>query len=285
MNSYADISGIDFKEALDTVSFPIEREDLLSEQSHLHSNRDAVVRKDTNQVLGIVGKKCPIILYEDIMNWLGEEFEKINVPFKLRENMITKNGDMYQEYVFDYDVPAPDDQNINAMLLVRGSYTGMPLVIEFGTYRFVCSNGVTVGDTIERMKIDGRNGVDILGTSITDQLHYKFGKFTEVAGKYSGLNDIEFDPYVFQLLQSEVLPILMKKNVMYLLQEEGSIELTVEKLKSENLTGAVEELYNIVKDETAWHLYNLMTQYVTHNVRSLNGRQAQYQAISQFFEI
>lgn len=285
MNTYADIKGIDLEEALKQVNFPVEREDLLSEQSHLNSNRDAVVRKDTDQVLGIVGKRRPIILYEDIMNWLGEEFEKTKVPFKLRENLITKRGDMYQEYIFDYDVPSPDDQNINAMLLVRGSYTGMPLIIEFGTYRFVCSNGVVVGETIERMKIDGRNGVDILGTSITDQLHHKFGKFVEVAGKYSKLDDIEFDPFVFQLLQSEIIPMLMKKNVMYLLQEEGSIELTVEKLKSENLMGAIDQLYKIVQDQSAWHLYNVMTQYVTHNVRSLNGRQAQYRAISQFFGV
>lgn len=288
MTSFADTQSIDLVEAREEIDFPIQREKLFSDQTHSDPHRDVIVRfdEDGNTLpLGIVGKRRPLIQYGEIMDWLVNEFDQADIGYKLRENLITSKGDLYQEYIFDYPVESPDGSEMVPLALVRGSHVNMPLSVEFGTYRFVCSNGVVVGDTIQRLMIDGRSGLDFLESSVVDDLHMRFDKFATVSDKYKALHDTAFTPFILEFLQSQVVPMLMKKNVMYMMQEDGNIELTVEKLKSENLAGPLDELYNVLQEQTAWYMYNTMTAYVTHKVRSLNGRQQQYRSISQFFGV
>lgn len=286
MKSFQDMKGLELQEVKNSVDFSVKKEKLITDESHLTPGRDAIIREDTGQLLGTVGKKKPIIEYSDIVEWLTSEFDETGIDYKIRENLITNKGDLYQEYVFDRDVTAPDGNNISAMVIVRGSYTGLPLQVQFGTFRFVCSNGVVTGNTIERIKVDGRSGLDILNSSIKDMIHTKFDQFKTVALKYEELEDTVNTVFTLKtFLESAVIPMLMKKNVMYLLRDMGDINLTVKKLKSENLTGAIDSLFEVVNEINDWYLYNTMTQYATHQINSLSGRQLNYKAISDFFGI
>lgn len=285
MQAYADVVGMDLQTQRDVVSFDFSREDLISENNKVHANRDLLVRDEDKRPLGIIPKNRPVLPYGDVMDWACAEFDNSGYDYKLRESTITAKGDLYQEYIFDMPIDSPDGNQISPLAILKSSYTGTPLEILMGTYRFVCSNGVISGETIGKVRVTARNGGEFLGSSIRDDLSYKFDKFKAVGDKYKALEQQSFTPFLLEFLSSEVIPMLMKKNVMYMLRDDGDIELTVEKLKSENLTGAIDQLYNIVQEKSAWYLYNVMTRYATHTERSVNSRLKNYEAISEFFGI
>ena len=79
--------------------------------------------------------------------------------------------------------------------------------------------------------------------------------------------------------------MMMKKLVMYQLRDSGDVQLTVEKLKGEHISAGVEALYSILKEQTAWYLYNVMTSIATNETRTVNGRISNYASISKLFEI
>ena len=286
MNStYADVIGISMDKAREVVAFDFSREDLVSEDNRVHANRDLLVRTDSNSPLGIIPKNRPLIPYGEVMDWVCDEFDHSGFDFKLRDSAITAKGDLYQEYLFDMKVDSPDSSEISPLAIVKSSYSGVPLEILMGTYRFVCRNGIVAGETIGHLKVSARNGGEFLQSSIRDDLAVKFDKFQRVGDKYKDLEAQSFTPVLLDFLSSEIIPMLMKKNVMYMMQEDGNISLTVDKLKSENLQGAIDELYNIVKEQSSWYLYNVATQYATHNARSANARLKHYGAISEFFGV
>lgn len=284
-NSFDQYTGLDLQNARSEIGFPVQRESLISEQTRTASNKDILIRADSGVRVGVVPKTHQIVPYGDIMDWVTSQFDQVGVDYKLRESLVTNTGDLYQEYLFDLDVTPPDGEEISPLVILRGSYTGVPLQVKMGTYRFVCLNGVVVGETIQDMRVSAHNSHSILPSSIKDQINFKFQKFADVATKYSELYAVPFNAYLVPFLASEVLPLLMKKAVFYQMQEDGNIELTVEKLKAANLTGALKELYKVVEEQSAWYLYNVATQYATHQARSVNARITQYQGISQFFGV
>lgn len=283
MSDFTLIDALDLQTVKKEISFPVNRESLISEDNHVDSKKDLIM-KDTIP-LGIISKKKNLIPYGGLMDWTTGEFDNLNLDYKLRESVITKTGDLYQEYVFDHDVPSPDGNSMTAMAILKASYTGTPFHLMFGTYRFVCRNGVIVGETVGNIKIRSNAGSDFLKTSLVDDLHFKLDRYKQVVGKYSTINNEAMSVHLLDFLQTEYIPAMMRKAVIYALRDEGSIELTVDKLKKEHLENAVPSLLNVVKDQSMFYLYNLATAYATHEARSVNARNNHYQAISKYFEI
>jgi len=282
MYTYSDVKGLDFQTVLDEINFKVDRESLVASDSLTASKKDMVLRDGAP--LGIVSQKRPMIPYSDMMKWVTDELSKTNIDFKIKDSVITEKGDLYQEYIFDMDVPSPDGNEMASMIILKGSYVGIPMHLQFGTYRFVCRNGVVVGETVGDIKVKAREGKDILQSSIIDNIHEKFDMLTKVSDKYKTLNDGLMSEYLINFLSTKYIPMMMKKTVMYTLQTSKDIELTVEKIKRENIMEP-EELYRLVKEQTAFYLYNVMTAYASHEVNSINSRVRHFNAISKFFNI
>lgn len=285
MVAFNDVKSLDIETTKKEVSFPVTRETAVSENSHVNSNQDLLVRADTNEPIGIVSKKRPLIPYSEIMDWMIDEFNNSGVDYKLRESVVTKKGDLHQEYLFNREIETPDDTDMSPLAIVRGSYIGKPFQVDFGTYRFTCANGVIVGETIQSVIVSARESRDLLTMSLREHIHEAFDKFSKVEDKYNRLQTLEMSPLLVEMMTSEIIPLMIKKTLLQALSDEGSVELLVDKIKRYHLEENLDDLYKVLQEKTAWDLYNMVTNIVSHRSRSVNGRTVQSQAVSEFFQI
>lgn len=283
--NFADYDGLVLADVKKEISFDVTSDDAITQDNRLDINRKMLLRSDNNTPIGLVNKKRGILQYGQIMDWVTNELTNTGVDFKLRDSKLDKHANLYQEYLLDSDHKGPDGELISPLMLLRASYTGMPLLIEWGTYRFVCSNGVKVGQTLESLRVRPSQLDGLLDTSIVGDIQVRMDRFAQVLDKYKDLESQKYDPLIAQMLLERYIPMLMKKHVMAQLAEDGNIELTVDKLKGEHLNGAVDALYTVLQEQTAWYLYNVMTSIATHDSRTVNGRIWGYHAISKFFGV
>lgn len=282
------IEEVDKAQAKQELSFGVERIPLVTEPSpHEHVNRLLVQRtnpaEDEKAKLGIVKSTRNHIPYPTIMDWVERELDKANIKYKLKESTVTKKGDMYQEYLFDHSIDTPDKQGMAPLLILKGSYVDTPMEAFFGTYRFVCSNGVMVGETISKITVKP-NVQDLLQSSIKDELQNKIQHFKRVEELYDNLNNEDFAPYLWAVFGDTYLGTKIKKEIINLLVHDGNIAVTKEKIRSADLQDP-ESLINIVNNITAWEFYNVVTQIATIHSKSVQARMHNFNRVSKDFEI
>lgn len=288
MNDFNSVVEMDKTEAKKELGFDVERVPLVTEPSpHEHVNRLLVQRvnpsEEEKKNLGIVKSSRTHIPYPTIMDWVERELDAANIKYKLKESTVTKKGDMYQEYLFDHDINTPDNTGMSPLLIVKGSYVNTPMEAHFGTYRFTCSNGVMVGETIDKLTVKP-NIQDLLQSSIKDELRMKIQDFQRVENLYSNLQTEDFAPYLWAVFGDKYLGTKIKKEIISLLLHDGNVEVTKEKIRSADLDDP-ESLITIVNNITAWEFYNVVTQIATVHSKSVRSRMHNYDRVSRDFEI
>lgn len=289
MQDFNAVQEVNKTEARKEIAFGVERVPLVTEPSpHEHVNRLLVQRTDEpedgyKKKLGIVKDTRTHIPYPTMMDWVERELDAAEIKYKLKESLVTKKGEMYQEYLFDHDIDTPDGQSMSPLLILKGSYVGTPMEAYFGTYRFVCSNGVMVGETISKLVVKP-NVQDLLQSSIQDELRMKIDQFRRVEGLYTKLQDEDYTPYLWTIFADTYLGAKIKKELILLLQNDGNVEVTKEKIRSSDLENP-ESLLTIVNSITAWEFYNMVTQVATIHSQSAQSRIHNFKRVSKDFEI
>jgi len=284
MQDFDSIQAVSVSDALKEASFPIERRPLITQSGHHSTEYSIVHRLDENIDLGLVKKSRPEIKHNDLIKWMIQDFEDAGLDYKLRDSVVMSKGDLYQEYIFDKKVDTPDDSDMAPMALVKASYVDVPLEIFFGTYRFVCSNGVIVGETIDKIRISA-NTQNLLQSSIKDEIKVRLGDFSEVSNLYNELQDETFNPYFELYLAETYLSAGYKKAVLQELEKNGNVEVLKEKLKNPDFQGDVTQLYNVLNEIDAWQFYNIVTNILTMKARSVGARSNVYHVASRIFGI
>jgi hypothetical protein len=219
-----------------------------------------------------------------LIKWLIQDFEDAGLDYKLRDSVVMSKGDLYQEYIFDRKVDTPDNSDMAPMALVKASYVDVPLEVFFGTYRFVCSNGVIVGETINKIRV-APNTQNLLQSSIKDEIKTRLSEFSEVSNLYKKLEDESFNPYLDLYLAEVYLSAGYKKAVLHELEKNGNIEVLKDKLRNPDFQGDVSKLYNVLDEITAWEFYNIVTNILTMKARSVGARSSVYHTASKIFGI
>jgi hypothetical protein len=285
MSNFDNIQSLDLSQVKQDVSFPISRMDLVTEDPHSETKYQMVRRDDIGKNLGLIKETHPTIPYGDIMDWLTTEFGNAGVAYKLRDSVVKNDGTLFQEYIFDYDIDPPDGEEISPLVIMKSSYVGAPLDVYFGTYRFVCSNGVMVGETIQKIHVNARSS-DILNSSIQDDIRASLAKFDKVAGLYKELTKQDFNPYLDAILVNTYISTGVKKMVLEELQNQGSVELLKEKIKAEDFNENFRNrLLNVVDEITAWEFYNIVTNIATRKSNTVASRLGNFTHISKSFGI
>ena len=284
MNDFKSVQEVSMVDAIKAASFPVERRPLVTETGHHDTQYSIAHRVDQNQNLGLIKKTRPIILYDTLIKWMIQDFEDAGLKYKLRDSVIMNKGDLYQEYIFDKKIDTPDESDMAPMIIVKSSYVGTLLEIFFGTYRFVCSNGMLVGETIGNIRV-ASGTQDLLQSSIKDNLKNKLDQFQWVSSLYSKLDDNSFNPYLEQYLAALYLSAGYKKAVLAALQSTGNITVLKEKIRNTDFQGDVTLLYNIVNEISAWEFYNVVTNVLTTRARSVGARSQVYHVSSKVFDI
>lgn len=288
MLDYDNVQEVDRTIAIEEIGFEVERVPLVTEPSpHEHVDRLLVKRIEPEvgqkENLGIVKATRNHIPYTTLMEWVERELDEAGIEYKLKESLVTKKGDMYQEYLFNHDITTPDGEAMSPMIILKGSYVDTPMEMYFGTYRFVCSNGVMVGETIDKMTVKA-NTQDLLQSTIRDELQVKIKNFQRVETLYSNLQTEDFTPYLWTVFGDEYLGTKIKKEIINLLIHEGSITVAKEKIRSADLADP-ESLITIVDNLNAWGFYNMVTQVATIHSKSAQSKMNNFSRVSKDFGI
>jgi len=288
---------IDLKQARSEIDFDVFREEVFTEDAD-RVNKKAMTRMTTEgkKILGLVSPRREVMPYTDIMDWVIEEFDKTGPRFKLQESsLVSKSDNLFQQYLFDLDVETPDNQDVSAMLILKGSHIGTPLKIEMGTYRFVCSNGVTVGSTFDTISLKARDLNSLLDYNLKDEISRGMNGMVRVAARYKELGNEDMVEYLLTLLNDPVFPVALKKSMIEMLNFKGTTEGIMQRTvkNSDFLTmrldgntivnGLSEPVSEIISPISAWGLYNNATEIATHQTRNATGRDYYYKAISKLF--
>lgn len=291
METFSKLAERDTGEMMKEIDFPYHVERAVGDDSNLYTTKDVVIRDDEELPLGLISRKRTLIDHKEIAGWVLDELKRTQIPFKLRDYAVNKKGDVYQEYVFDKGIDTPDGESMSPMLIAKQSYISTPLEIYMGTYRFVCSNGAMVGNTIESLKVKPNEMNGLLQTSLQNDLEFRLNRFSRVSEIYKDMGGQKFDEVLFQILISEVLPTMLKKQTLQLLADQGLVNiLTEDTIKSPDFANetSVKALYNPTESSealTGFFLYNLLTQITTHRARSATARVMQFNSVSNFFGI
>ena len=290
MNNFKDMVGMNIQKNIAELNFPINRKDLITDEGFL-TGSDVIIHEDPdvgNTEIGIIPRNRPIYPYVDVQEWLNKEFSQFDCEYKLIVSTLLKNYDYYQVYVFDmpigvYDV---DELSILPMMIVRGSYIRSPLQIEFGTYHCSCAGGVKINETIEKIRVKPKSGLDFLYTSLKDQFQNIFLCYSkDVPEKHQWMKDSEFEKNLYSLCKNGALAVTYKKPLMEALEKAGIVKILVDKMKKEDFIIDPDLIFTIEHPISNWEFYVLLIKIFTHKARSLMAMDRLYSFISELFSI
>lgn len=278
------INFLDITEERQKVDFPYDREQLLT-MGNLDTRKDAILRTDTNSVLGVVSRGHEILPYGQVMDFMTKTFKELELPIKLLESHLLNNGrTLHQEYLMEgFSINTPDGSEMSPMAIVHAGYDGSYGFISFGTYRHVCLNGACIGNTISKILLKYRSS--LLGSSVLDDIIMSTEKFMEVAEKYNEIGGKDFDNYFWKLLPSSELNFTFKKEMLNELQSKKIIEFKEANYTNGDLEEKPQEIFDVINSMSAWDFYNILTAISTHKMRTATARITSYNQIAKVYDI
>lgn len=297
MKGFENSSGLDINEVMREVSFPVVKEAVATELDHLRPSQEAVVRETDNgrEILGLVSKRRKIIPYQDIMGWLLQEFDNTGVSYKLTESSLVNHSDLFQQYIFKGEIDNPDGQEISPMLLVKASHVGMPLKIDFGSYRFICANGAVAWYSTSSIGIKATDSENLLRYSLRERISAGLDSLKVLTKRYQELEDVSMMEYFSTFVQDPQIPANLKKSMLFHMGDKGVLEIEdTSKVKGNFLINSVnngdsysteegDPIFSVRQDQSAWQMYNDATEVSTHCTQNELTRMSYYKAISYLF--
>jgi hypothetical protein len=288
IQGFADLPKLDLAKEKNKINLKIVRERLTSKETDQESRLDAVLRADTSEMIGTVSRDRAQVSYGELMDFITDQLKLAELPFKLKDNIVTDKNEMFQTYVFDKELTGPDGSKMVPMLIARGSYLHKLFDGKFGTYRFVCKNGVTVGTTISGVSISAQQAGDMAQMSLRDQFSLALDRFDNVVNAYEKMKTIALEPSLHELVTSDRVPSTIKKGALETLATQGFVKILDKenkvrmKLLEEEGPGAV---YHVERKGTKWDLMQACTDHASHQSRSINSMVKSYGIISAFFGV
>lgn len=220
-------------------------------------NKQAVVRTDTMDTLGIVSTEYGLVKHSSVVDSFREAGKKYHVSEKVG---LTNNGAQlfYQMTFPKVETEVSKGDIIRMMMIVKNSYNSMnSLQVVFGAFRLVCTNGLIIGTkfiSFHYKHIGNVGGFSEENLSETLQLKDKFESYIDVFGK-----------------QAPMLTAMTKKSVV----PQGDILFDSKKVNLPNyLLQEAKQSFEKEKDQSVWGYYNSLTYAITHKLKKQNPNQA-----------
>lgn len=297
MKGFENSKGLNVNKAIEEVSFPVVKEPVATELDHLRPSQEAVVRHtdEGREILGLVSKRRKIIPYQEIMGWLLQEFDNTGVSYKLTESSLVNRSDLFQQYIFEGGIDNPDGQDISPMILVKASHVDMPLKIDFGSFRYVCSNGAMAWYSLSSIKIKATDSENLLKYSLRERISAGLDGMKILSNRYRELENVSMMEYFSLFMQDSRIPTTLKKNMLRHMGDKGVVQIEdASKLKGKFLVNSVKDgmryltdegdpMFFVNEDQSAWEMYNDATEVSTHCTQNELTRMNYYKAISYLF--
>jgi len=240
------------------IQFPKVQEDVISwgRRSRTYCpNYKAIVNPETGDTYAIVSPNYKLLTHENAIETVMEvvdqspEFGK----FDISANFLKDGSRMETKITFpdvEYDIGGGD--LINPTIVIKNSYdTGWNYDVRFGAFRLVCSNGLVIGEQFA---------------------HY-------VKRHTQSLNPQDVQRILIEGMQSFSEQIELWKTWMDRVTTSSEYEYIMDELdfskkETNEIHNKVEISSDIMLDDIKiksieyWIFYNLITQFITHNVKS-----------------
>lgn len=294
--NFQNVVGLDINQVKRDLSFSVNLESVHTEQDDRIS-KNAVTRftSEGKKVLGLVSPKRQIILYSEMMDWVVGELDHVGVEYKLKESTLLKKTDnLFQQYLFNSPITNPDGLEISPMIILKGSHVAVPMKIDIGTYRFVCSNGALVGNTIKSISLKANDLDGLMRRSLRDDIAAGIDSMRKISARYSELSDEGMEEYMMKVFNSPFVPVALKKSMADFWVGDGTLaSLSNKILKNKDfislkadgsfINSSNNGIFEISNKKSAWHLYNDITDVATHTSRNELTRNHFYNVISTVF--
>lgn len=228
---------------IEKINFDVVRKKLITVDGD-ETNRFAIMRKDTNGILGVVSDAYNIIEHKVAFKAADEALKKLG-GFSLKKLELTRTGSrMYAHFEQDKEMSVGGgDDLIRPTLVMTNSLDGYSRFgFMLGAYRLVCKNGLMAGVSLMNINVKHTANVDV----------------NDVAEK--GKESLE-------LFGTEVMPIWNRmNNVKLSLNDAVAGMLGRKSVVPEKITQRVKEIAEGLNqtDLTVWQLFNHYTYHLTH---------------------
>lgn len=236
-------------------NFPVELSEVKTNDLII-PKRKAVIRTDTNQVIGFVSDKYGLVKHLEVMNSFKAVIDKEKYEEKI---VMSHNGaKLFAIFSFpDKKIQGAEGDEVIMRAVVINSYNGSnSLQIMLGAFRLVCSNGMILGDTMfDYSAKHFQNGID---TSM-------------IMESFSALNEkfVSSQSIVSKMVKQSVVgddKLFDKKDKQFYVPKYL-------------LKQAEQKFYNDKEENTVWDYYNSLTSVITHDMKKESiGLQLKLQA-------
>lgn len=236
------------------VEFNVVRKPLVTEDG-LKTDREAVVRTDTNEVLGVVSKTYGLLEHQVGLRDALKAVEKLNQGFVLKKLVTSGNGArMYAhiEGTKEYNLGRTErmvGDLIRPVLILQNSIDGSTRFgFRIGAMRLICLNGMTSAVTFSSIFTKHTSGVDFdaILASGSDALH-QFEERSIPTWKHMMVTPLNKEFAIQQLTDKKLgIPDMVNKRVIELTREDST--------------------------DTLWDLYNKYTYHLTHEYKGSEDR-------------
>lgn len=240
---------IDLKE----IEFNVVRKLLVTEDG-LKTDREAVVRTDSNTVVGVVSKTYSLLEHKTALVSVAQSIEKLESGFELKKVSVCGDGArMYATLEGREEMDMGKERKVGDLirpqLILMNSIDGSTkLGFKIGALRLVCTNGMVRGETFRSISVKHTSGVD----------------FDDVLAQGAA---------AMNLFHSKILPSWRDLTQTMVNKSFSILRLSDEKLGiPDRLNNRVVELTKEVDTLSLWDLYNHYTYSLTHEYRGSEER-------------
>jgi len=218
----------------------------------------AIVDADTGKLLSIVSKDYRLIRHEQAIDELEDILygaEGLG-PFSVKTEFYNDGGRMRRSYGFEkVTVEVGLGEKVHPELLLYNSYDlTWPLILLLGAFRFVCTNGLIVGEKFYQFR--KRHVLELERMDFTEQVVTALERFKK---------QVE----TWKRWETQPLSLITYEKVMKAMGFGKRATETVEGRINEDVEGFLDDGY---PQPTVWMFYNVITWYITHRTVSLNHR-------------
>jgi hypothetical protein len=216
----------------------------------------AVVRTDTNQILGVHTDKYKIIKHDDVVNSVMDSIQSANLShdYTVDVQVLDDGRKLKGEILFnDITIQPQKDDYIKFRVPFYNSYDGSwSFSVTCDGIRLWCLNGCTTPDTITKSVSKHTASANV--TSSTTKIQRGFEMFLQSEDKYRNYTNID----ISNTLASNVFRKLSKLPTVDANNRNKFNEKQMDKLRTQWRYEKAELGSN------AWALYNTLTHWATH---------------------
>lgn len=242
--------------SMNDFNFPVEQQPIHDQLGNIIAGHQAVVRTDTDQVLGVHGSRYKIVSHDDVVNSVldGIKSADLSDDYEVSVDVLEDGRKLRGEILFNNLTvePAVGDYVKFRVSFFNSYDASWSFSQQANGLRLWCLNGCTTPDTVARSRYKHTASINVEGAAakvINGLEHFKSRKDVWQSWMQTKLEQTQIENF-------------FKKTVCKAFTRQQSVTKTNEK--------QLENLLSIWNDErnslgsNKWALYNCLTYWATH---------------------